>query len=107
MRFSGRDAVNEMRYFLDKHRATGLSADPARFLGWVAMQDRRAGRRRSAAGTFLHSGLAYRKPRHLVHSAAALVDLHRMRSSRAHTHRSTEGLPSEEPAHVDWLAHYR
>lgn len=105
--FSGRAAVAEMRYFLDKHRRTGVTADPARLLGWVALQDRRAGRRRSAAGTLLRSGLAYRKPRHLVHAAAALVDLHRVRTSHSGSRPRTQGLASEPPAGAEWLAHYR
>lgn len=105
--FSGRAAVDEMRYFLAKHDRTGVTADPAGFLSWVALQDRRAGKRRSAAGTLLRSGLAYRKPRHLVHAAAALVGLHRTRPSPTSSHARPDGLPSEPPADAEWLALYR
>jgi glycosyltransferase involved in cell wall biosynthesis len=74
MLLTGGQAVRELRRFVEKHRSAGLEAEPARFLRWVASEHRAAGRRRKAAGVFLASAIAYRRPRDLVHAAASLGD---------------------------------
>ena len=74
MAFGGRRAVDEITLFVDKHRAAGLAVDPSRFVGWIASEHRAARRRREAAATYLHSALAFGRPRHLVSAATSLVD---------------------------------
>ena len=72
--FAGARAVRELRYFAAKHRERGLTADPARFLRWIASEHRAAGRRSQAASTYFLSGVALRRPGHLVHAAASVLD---------------------------------
>jgi glycosyltransferase involved in cell wall biosynthesis len=73
MVFAGRTAVEEMQYFVDKHRGDGLLVDPAVFLWWIAADNRVNGRRRDAAATYFRTALAYRKPRRFVRAAVALL----------------------------------
>jgi len=85
MVFTGGKAIREMKYFVAKHRARGLQADPARFLAWVAAEDRLAGHRGRAAWTYFRSGVAFRKPVHVLRALSTLVNADTWRSPQRHT----------------------
>ncbi len=107
MTFTGRDAIREMRYFVQKHREHGLRADPSRFLSWVATEDRLAGRRRDAASTYIRSALAFRKPGHVLHAAASLLDTQGKGSLRRRSAGRPQPLASVSLTDVPWLERYR
>lgn len=105
MVFTGRVAIDEMRYLIRKHAQGGLRADPTQFLSWVATQDRLAGRRRDAAATYLASAIAFRKPSQLLHAAASLLDVRGRGSLRP---GKPQAAPATwEPVSVEWLDAYR
>jgi glycosyltransferase involved in cell wall biosynthesis len=101
MGFSGRTAVDEMRYFVEKHRPQGLRVDPAVFLWWIAADNRLNGRRRDAAATYFRTAVAYRKPQRVVRAATALLEPRR-RSALKERAVARQGAVS--PAEVaPWL----
>jgi glycosyltransferase involved in cell wall biosynthesis len=104
MRFGGLSAVREMKYFASKH--PDLRTDPARFLGWIALQDRRAGRGRAAAWTHLSAAVAFRRPRHALRAAAALVDARGTGSVRRALDSSGH-VSSDLPEDAEWLDRFR
>jgi glycosyltransferase involved in cell wall biosynthesis len=103
MIFTGADAIREMRYFVAKHRAGGLRADPARFLAWIASEDRLAGHRVRAASTYFRSGVAFRKPVHILRAVSTLLNAHvgRWRRRRKGELGAVEPVPD-----VPWLRLY-
>jgi len=102
MVFAGGNAIREMKYFVAKHRARGLQADPARFLAWVASEDRLAGHRVRAAGTYFRSGVAFGKPIHILRALTTLVNAHTWRSRQRHTDTR---VPAPTPD-IPWLRLY-
>jgi len=74
MRLGGRAAVAELRRFEEKHASVGLRLDPSSFVGWIAGEHRRAGRRPQAIGAYLRAGLLYRDPAHFVRAGATVFD---------------------------------
>jgi glycosyltransferase involved in cell wall biosynthesis len=104
MAFAGRVAVSELRYFAAKH--PDLEADPARFLSWVATEDRLAGRRRAAAATYSRSAVAFRRPRQLLHAVGALLDVNATGSLRA-PERWSPPVGDGDVVSLDWLDAYR
>ncbi len=106
MHFSGSAAVGEMRYFAAKHHDAGVELDPARFLRWIAAEDRLAGRRVAAASTYLRSGIAFRRPRHVLHALTTLLDVHALGARRPSRYRRQPSSVERVPD-VPWLAAYR
>ncbi|MDQ3380883.1 MAG: glycosyltransferase family 2 protein [Actinomycetota bacterium] len=104
-RFAGRHAVDEMQYFVKKHEPSGLRADPAAFLWWVAMDNRLDGRRLAAASTYLRTALTYRRPRRALRAFATLLEPRGRKTMRSWAARSQP--PISLPDDVPWLASYR
>jgi glycosyltransferase involved in cell wall biosynthesis len=104
-RFAGRNAVDEMQYFVKKHEASGLRIDAATFLWWVARDNRLDGRRRAAASTYFRTAVAYRRPQRVLRAVACLVEPRGRRMLRAKAARSQTRIPRSHE--FDWLWRYR
>lgn len=104
MGFAGRNAVDEMQYFVRKHRQRGLRVDPAAVLWWVAADNRLDGRRRAAASTYFRTALAYRRPRRVLRAVSSLLEPRSRRTLRARAARSHPRNFSHE---VSWLTDYQ
>jgi glycosyltransferase involved in cell wall biosynthesis len=74
-------AIAELDLLASRHAAiSGREAvwpDRAEYVRWVAAGQRRAGRRRAAATSYLRAGLASRAPADVARAAAALVGVRR------------------------------
>ena len=88
-----RGVIEELDRMIDKHRAlssaAGVSFDRRSVFRWIAWAQRRAGRRRAAATTYLRAALSERSPSDLVRAGAALIGERAMREPA----RGTQGQP--------------
>jgi glycosyltransferase involved in cell wall biosynthesis len=107
MLVSKRQALDELDYVLRKHERTGLRIDPVRFLTWVAVQHREAGRRLAGARMFFAIAAAYRRPYHVLRAGATLLEGLGGERGRLVPRRggAPEGLAP--PAEPEWLARLR
>jgi glycosyltransferase involved in cell wall biosynthesis len=80
-------AIAELDLLASRHAAIsgreGVWPDRADYARWVAAGQRRAGRRRAAATSYLRAGLVSREPADAARAAASLVGVRRDRSSRS------------------------
>jgi glycosyltransferase involved in cell wall biosynthesis len=105
MEFAGRRAIDEMRYFVEKHEATGLRVDPAVYLWWIATDHRLDAKRRAAASIYFRTALAYRRPRRVLRAFISLLDPRGRRRLRARAARLQP--PVSVARDVPWLQEYR
>jgi glycosyltransferase involved in cell wall biosynthesis len=105
-----RDVFTEFRYLAAKHEAAaakhGARPDAALFARWVALGHLRAGRRGSAARTYLRGALRYGDVSSAARAAAALTGERGFALGRAiaATRRRVAKLDVDEPG---WLELYR
>jgi hypothetical protein len=103
-----RGILAELDYMLGKHAEIGLQIDRARFVRWIALQHRQAGRRLAASRILVETAVASRRPSDMLRAGATLLESPVVAPVRRVGRGASRGRPHESTGpDPDWLVDLR